>query len=90
MVLALTLVVAALSGTATALCAIMPHYAAIVRERSMARVRSAVIDGQLKAEEALLLLGEGVPATSRAPISPGGHPDRAPMKRHARIFRVGF
>lgn len=51
---------------ATIICALAPHRPALVRERSMAQIRSAVIKGKIQAKDAALLLGDDV----RASVTP--------------------
>jgi len=45
---------------ATIACTVIPHRPAIVREKSMAQIRSAVIEGKIEAKDAVLLLGDAV------------------------------
>jgi hypothetical protein len=57
---------------ATIVSAVIPYRPAIVREKSMAQIRSAVIEGKIEAKDAVLLLGDAV----RVSATPADQEDR--------------
>ena len=57
---ALTAVLAVSAIVTTIVCAVIPQHPASVRESSKAQIRSAVIEGKIRAEEPALLLSDDV------------------------------